>query len=166
MESGDVCLAELDRGRCLVIFGSCNARFLQFRSCGPTATNPPNPPFGLLRPHHRLVAKSSMARPKAAPTIRPCITHRSRKAAHICRKHVCLWCRRPHRPPSRRQRRKMCYICADRAHRMFCWGGGAHHAVRPPGQCVCRAHLDNACSECDSECALRMEGRQGAASAL
>ena len=65
--------------------------FHYFGLAGQPPQTLPNPPFGFgrLRPHHRLVAKSSMARQEATPTTRPCSTSRSRKAAHICRKHVC-----------------------------------------------------------------------------
>ena len=34
VEAGDVCRAELDRGRGLASIGSCNARFSRFQSCG------------------------------------------------------------------------------------------------------------------------------------
>ena len=78
-----------------------------------------------------------MARPKAAPTTRSCITSRSRKAAHICRKHV---------PPLGAATTlaacplaasvAKCAVCAHRAHLMQYGIEGAHHAVRPPGQRV------------------------------
>ena len=54
-------------------------------------------------------------------------------SAHLPEKHV----RAPLVPPPSTTARPLAaatqnVLCADRAHRMFCWGGGAHHAVRPP----------------------------------
>eukprot|EP00966_Prymnesium_polylepis_P063193 1466790-Prymnesium_polylepis.1 len=51
-----------------------------------------------------------MVRPKAAPTTRSCSTHHPCKAAHICQKHVRLWCRPPPSPTLSPRRRKMCYV--------------------------------------------------------
>ena len=55
----------------------------------------------------------------------------------------------PHRPALSPRRRKMYYVCASRSPHGFV---GVGERIAP-----C-AHLDSACSECDSEDALRMEG--------
>eukprot|EP00966_Prymnesium_polylepis_P210924 4884554-Prymnesium_polylepis.1 len=74
-----------------------------------------DPAINSLR-NHRLV------RPKATPTTRSCSTHRPHKAAHICRKHVSLWCRSATARPLAAVTQNV-LMCGSRAsHVLLGWG--------------------------------------------